>query len=81
MVDKERRRAKPPHPESLRHGLSPGQRRALQDLETFGWQLKFVRRRPFQPVVMFFYNEERGVFAKVEEDGSLQESPSDPIRK
>ncbi|HBK57353.1 MAG TPA: hypothetical protein DDZ76_13870 [Xanthomonadales bacterium] len=81
MVDHERRRPKPPHPESLRHGLSALQRQALVDLETFGWQLKFVRRRPFHPVVMFFHHPKRDVYAKVEEDGTLTENPPDPIRR
>ena len=50
-------------------------------LEQFGWELKFVRRKPFQPPVAVVFDGDRKSFAVLEPDGSLNENPGFDIRQ
>ena len=61
-------------------GAGP-QRTTLQGLEQFGWELKFVRRKPFQPPVAVVFDGDRMHFAVLELDGSLNEEPGFDIRQ
>ncbi len=50
-------------------------------LEQFGWELKFVRRKAFQPPVAVVFDGDRKHFAVLEPDGSLNENPGFEIRQ
>ena len=65
----------------LKRELNDAQRDTLQSLEHFGWELKFVRRKPFQPPVAVVFDGDRKKFAVLELDGSLNESPGFEIRQ
>ena len=56
--------------------LSEVQRIALNSLENFGWELAFIRRPLFVPPVVVVKNSAQAKFAILEEDGSMNLSPS-----
>ena len=60
--------------------LNDSQRLTLRALERFGWELKFVRRRPFQDPVPVVFDGDRRSFAVLKPDGSLDEKPGFDIR-
>lgn len=60
--------------------LNEAQRLTLRALERFGWELKFVRRRPFQDPVPVVFDGDRRSFAVLRPDGSLDEKPGFEIR-
>ncbi|CAN5355584.1 hypothetical protein BH11PSE14_BH11PSE14_16610 [soil metagenome] len=64
----------------LKRELNEAQRTTLLGLEQFGWELKFMRRKPFQPPVAVVFDGDRKNFAVLEADGSLNESPGFDIR-
>lgn len=64
----------------LKRELNDDQLITLNELEKFGWELKFVRRPPFQPVVPVVFDGDRKQFAIIEPDGTLNENPAIPIR-
>lgn len=80
MPTQERRRGEKPRASNLRTQLSPDQRMELAILERFGWELKFIRRPPFQDPIAVVYDNDSGKYAVLKEDGSLDEKPSIVIR-
>lgn len=65
----------------LKRELNDAQLSTLSGLEQFGWELKFVRRKPFQPPVAVVFDGDRRNFAVLEQDGSLNENPGFDIRQ
>jgi hypothetical protein len=65
----------------LKRELNESQRTTLMGLEQFGWELKFVRRKPFQPAVAVVFDGDRKHFAVLELDGTLTEEPGLAIRQ
>jgi hypothetical protein len=64
----------------LKRQLNDAQLLTLRGLEAFGWELKFIRRKPFQEPIAVIFDGDRKTFAVLEADGSLNESPSFEIR-
>jgi hypothetical protein len=64
----------------LERQLNTEQRLALRQLERFGWELKFVRRRLFLTPLAVVFDQGRQHFGVIEADGSLNENPGFPIR-
>ena len=64
----------------LKRELNEAQRTTLMGLEQFGWELKFVRHKPFQPSVAVVFDGDRKHFAVLELDGTLNEAPDFEIR-
>jgi hypothetical protein len=84
MPQTDRRRPASPQPqagEQLRRGLSSAQLRALQTLETFKWQLKFVRRPMFMEPVPVVVDRDGLKHAVIRPDGSLDEAPLLKLRR
>lgn len=81
MTEMERRKAEKELSVTLKRSLNEAQRVTLQGLEHFGWELKFVRRKPFQPPVPVVFDGDRKKFAVLEEDGTLNENPGFEIRQ
>lgn len=73
MVDRERRQDKPAQSSSLRAQLNDDQLMTLRDLERFGWELKFVRRPPFQDAVPVVFDADRKSFCVLRPDGTLDD--------
>jgi hypothetical protein len=65
----------------LKRDLNDAQISTLQGLEQFGWELKFVRRKPFQTPIAVVFDGDRKNFAVLELDGSLNENPGFEIRQ
>ena len=81
MNDIERRKVQKELSMVLKRELNEAQRDTLRSLEAFGWELKFVRRKPFQPAVAVVFDGDRKKFAVLELDGRLNESPGFEIRQ
>ena len=81
MVDKERRHALTPQQIALRRELNEAQSLTLASLESFGWELKFVRRPMFQKPVPVVFDGDRKKYAVLEADGTLNENPGFKIRE
>ena len=79
MVDRERRQDKPALLVSLRAQLNDDQLMTLRDLERFGWELKFVRRPPFQDSVPVVFDGDRKTFAVLRPDGTLDDEHPDLV--
>ena len=75
MIDRERRHGTPPNA-ALRAQLNEEQLMTLCDLERFGWELRFVRRPPFQEMVPIVVDGDRKTFSILKADGSLEDTPA-----
>ena len=60
--------------------LNTEQLATLHSLETFGWELKFVRMPLFQDAVPVVFDGSREKFAILNPDGTLDENPDIVIR-
>jgi hypothetical protein len=80
MASSERRRAECPRLAALKHELNADQLETLRQLEMFGWELKFVRRPPFQEPTPVVFDGGRQSFAVIRGDGSLDADPSLDLR-
>lgn len=76
----ERRKSAKQMLQVLKRELNDAQIETLNDLEKFGWELKFVRRKPFQPCVAVVADGDRKATAVLELDGSINEQHGLPIR-
>ena len=81
QLEMERRKAQRELSSVLKRELNDAQLSTLNWLEQFGWELKFVRRKPFQPPVAVVFDGDRRNFAVLELDGSLNENPGFDIRQ
>jgi hypothetical protein len=80
MPDRERRKAPAPPGRALERLLNAAQIDTLRSLESFGWELKFVRKPLFQPAVPIVMDSSRKNYASIEDDGKLNENPPFKIR-
>lgn len=80
-VDTERRAAAKELSSILKRELNGAQLETLQGLEQFGWELKFIRRKPFQPKIAVVFDGDRKNFVVLEPDGSLNENPGFDVRQ
>ena len=71
ISEMERRQALKAMSSVLKRELNEDQLTTLQSLEHFGWELKFVRRKPFQPPIPVVFDGDRAQFAVLEIDGTL----------
>lgn len=80
MTEPERRNTDQDSRARLRALLNEEQRTTLAELERFGWELKFIRRPLFQPLVPVVFDADRKTCAVLEIDGTLNEDPGFDIR-
>ena len=66
---------------ALKRELNDAQLETLSGIENFGWELKFVRRKLFEPSVAVVMDGDRKILAVLESDGSLNENPALEIRE
>ena len=64
----------------LRAKLNDAQLDMARELERFGWDLRFVRQRPFQPVVPVMYSCEE-TFLLLREDWTVDDAPQIELRQ
>jgi hypothetical protein len=80
-MDKEKRKGDKPVPEHLEEVLSEMQMLALHQVESFGWQLRFVRRPLFQEPVPVVFSADGMKIGILEEDGRINMEPEIQVRK
>lgn len=79
-MDREKRKGEKPVPDNLNQMLNPVQMSALRQIESFGWQLKFVRRPLFQEPVPVVFSADGKQIGVLEDDGRLNMEVDVPIR-
>ena len=77
----ERRKSAKQMLQVLKRDLNEAQLETLNDLERFGWELKFVRRKPFEPSIAVVIDGDRKSIAVLEPDGSINEKHGLAIRE
>lgn len=80
MNDRERRSDTTPTSQELRKLLNEDQLMTLRELERFGWELKFIRRPPFQEMIPVVFDGDRKSFSILRVDGTLEDNPGIAIR-
>ena len=80
MPEIERRKNEREYASALKRQLNEAQLLTLRGLEQFGWELKFIRRVPFQPPIAVVSDSNRKAYAVLELDGTLNERPNIQIR-
>lgn len=81
MVDRERRQDGTKATAALRAQLNEEQLMTLRDLERFGWELKFIRRPPFQDAIPVVIDGDRKSLSILKPDGSLEDNPAIKLRE
>lgn len=80
MDQGERRKEPARSTHDMRRDLNQAQLDTLNELERYGWQLRFVRRPLFQPSIPVVFDGDRENYAVLEADGTLNEHPPFDIR-
>lgn len=80
MSDSERRKEDMPMPSVLKRELNADQAETLDELEKFGWELRFVRHDPDQRPIPVIFDGQREKFAVLDQDGNLDENAFINIR-
>lgn len=80
MSENERRKLDKERSAELKKELNADQLMTLRGLEQFGWELKFIRRPPFQAKVAVVFDGDRKSFGIIEADGALNEKNDLNIR-
>ena len=70
-AQEDRRHGVPPVPHDYKAILSDGQRQALRTVEQFGWELVFVRRPMFEPVVAVARSSDGRQYGLLTDEGVL----------
>jgi hypothetical protein len=81
VAGEERRKARKPLPEILKSELNQDQRHTPDDLEKFGWELRFVRHDLQQRPLPVIFDSGHAKFAVLELDGSLNADAFVNIRR
>lgn len=82
MVEiRERRRDETLRTAALRAQLNEDQLMTLHELERFGWELRFIRRPPFQDAIPVVIDGDRKSFSILKPDGSLDDNPHINMRE
>ncbi len=77
---RERRKTDPSVTTEMEKQLNPAQLESWRMMQTFGWQLRFVRRPLFQQPVAVIVNKAGELHAVIEEDGKVNDKPDFKIR-
>ncbi|WP_052691914.1 hypothetical protein [Teredinibacter purpureus] len=68
---RERRDQSKPIPMNVAEYINDDQVMSLRNMESFGWQLAFVRRPLFQDAVVVVVNADQSQYGVLESDGSI----------
>ena len=80
-MELEKRTGQPPIPPNYQNVLSPDQMMTLRQIESFGWEVAFVRRPSFQEKVIVVSSVDQGKIGVLETDGQLNLTPGIRIRQ
>ena len=70
-MDAEKRDLEKPIPDNLEDILSEFQLMALHRIESFGWELQFVRRPPGHEAIPVIVNDDGNKIGVLEDDGRI----------
>jgi len=70
-MDKEKRKGRAAIPAHFKKLLNEEQVSSLQQLEKFGWEVRFVRMPLFQPLIIALYHPSTDKFGILGETGDL----------
>jgi hypothetical protein len=76
MIVRERRQDTLVRNAKLREQLNEDQLMTLRDLERFGWELRFIRRVPFQEAIAVVVDGDRKSYSILKPDGTLEDNPA-----
>lgn len=76
----EKRKGEKPIPEHVKDYLNTAQLAELHTIESFGWQLKYIRRPLFQEPVVVVVNADGSSIGVLEDDGRLNLEPDIELR-
>jgi len=79
-IVRDRRKGRLMSSAELRAQLNEDQLMTLCELERFGWELKFIRRLPFQDPIPVVIDGDRKSFSILRPDGSLDDHPNLKLR-
>lgn len=79
-MENEKRNQQNPIPADLTEHLNADQILALRQIENYGWNLKFVRRPPFQESVTVVTGPGGEPIGVLETDGTINKDPDIIIR-
>jgi len=80
-MDSEKRDQEKPIPDNLEDILSEFQLMALHRIESFGWELKFVRRSPGHDPIPVIVSDDGNKIGVLEDDGRINMEPDIIIRE
>jgi hypothetical protein len=80
-MDRDKRKRDKPVPDRLEAVLNEMQMLALHQVESFGWQLRFVRKPLFQEPVPVVFSAEGDKIGILEEDGRINMEPDIKVRE
>jgi hypothetical protein len=76
MIVRERRQDTAVRSAKLREQLNEDQLMTLHELERFGWELRFIRRVPFQESIAVVVDGDRKSYSILKTDGTLEDNPA-----
>ena len=79
--DREKRHNEAPIPDNLEDWLTEEQLLALKHVESFGWQLKFIRRPAFQDPIVVLFSADGNKIGVMEKDGKIDMNPDITLRE
>ena len=80
-MDSEKRDQEKPIPNNLEDILSEFQLLALRRIESFGWELQFVRRSPDHAAIPVIVSDDGNKIGVLEDDGRINMEPDINIRE
>ncbi len=80
MEKKDKRNKQPAIPKNVQDYLNLDQEMALVNLRQFGWEIKFIRRPPFQDSIVVLINTDGRTIGVLEKDGRINTDPKMVIR-
>lgn len=75
-----KRKGEIPIPDNLKDYLNDAQMHTMRHLESFGWELKFIRRPVFQEPIAVMVGPKEGDYGVLEKDGELNRESEIVIR-
>jgi len=79
-MDREKRHNSEPIPSNLEDWLTEDQLMALKHVESFGWQLKFIRRPAFEDPIVVLFGADGNKIGVMGKDGKIDMNPDIKIR-
>jgi hypothetical protein len=80
-MDTEKRKGEEPVPDNAIEMLNQMQALALRQIESYGWQLQFIRRPLFQDPVPVVIDADGKKIGILEEDGRINMEPDIKVRE